>query len=61
MDWQTKSVTTDAVDDPGAVGKHLWLGFKPVVGDGTGYARIDEVNLTSTGVFPPTGTMILFR
>jgi len=54
-------VTTDAVDDPGAVGKHLWLGFKPVVGDGTGYARIDEVNLTSTGVFPPTGTMILFR
>ena len=48
MNWATGTVTTAAVTDPAAVGKHLWLGFIPKVGDNSGFGRIDEVNLTVT-------------
>jgi len=42
-------VTTAAVSDAGAVGKHLWLGFKPVLTDDNegDFVRIDEVHLVA--------------
>ncbi len=53
--YNTAMITTSAVTDPNAVGKHLWLGFTLAAGEDK-YARVDQVNLT---VIPEPSSFLL--